>query len=207
VSDPRTQLVASTYDAIADRFVEWQGRIVGDPRRQWTDAFMSRVHTGSRVLELGCGAGLQETTLLARHFNVTGVDISEEQIARARLNVPGATFILADLTELDFGLSSFDAVASFYVFNHVPRDLLAGVFVGFHGWLTPGGIFLVSLGAGDTPDWSGEWLGATTFFSSFPPEVNRRLLTEAGFELELDDVVTFREPDGEASFQWVLARR
>jgi hypothetical protein len=32
---------------------------------------------------------------------------------------------------------------------------------------------------------------------------------EAGFELVLDEVVTFLEPepDGEATFQWVLARR
>ena len=57
--------------------------------------------------------------------------------------------------------------------------------------------------------WTGKWLGTTIFFSSFPPETNRRLLREAGFELVLDEVVTFLEPepDGEATFQWVLARR
>jgi hypothetical protein len=43
-------------------------------------------------------------------------------------------------------------------------------------------------------------------FSSFPPEPNRRLLDEAGFERLLDELVTFLEPGGEATFRWVLAR-
>jgi cyclopropane fatty-acyl-phospholipid synthase-like methyltransferase len=103
----------------------------------------------------------------------------------------------------------FEAVCSFYAFNHVPRELLPTVFERVHEWLRPGGYFLVSLGANDTPEWTGEWLGTTMFFSGYPPETNRRLLEEAGFERVLDEVVTFREPDpdGEATFHWVLAHR
>ena len=45
------------------------------------------------------------------------------------------------------------------------------------------------------------------FFSSFPPETTRRLLSEAGFELDLDEIVPMLEPEGEVAFQWVLAHR
>jgi hypothetical protein len=42
-------------------------------------------------------------------------------------------------------------------------------------------------------------------------DTNRGLLAAAGFELELDDVATMREPEPDglaaATFQWVLARR
>ena len=85
-----------------------------------------------------------------------------------------------------------------------------GLFGRIRSWLVPEGLFLVSLGTSDNEGWTGEWLGAPTFFSSFPPETNRRLLDEAGFERLLDEVVTFLEPEpdeGEARFQWVLARR
>ena len=206
MSDPRTALVGRTYDEIADRFVEWQGGCEDDPRGWWREQLMSRLHEGARVLELGCGAGLLDTRVLADRFAVTGVDISAEQIARARSNVPTATFIHADLTDLELEPESFDAVASFFVFNHVPRDLLAGLFGRIHRWLVPSGLFLVSLGASDLPDWTGEWLGATTFFSGFPPDANRHLLTQAGFQLELDEVVTFREPEGDVTFHWILGR-
>ena len=52
-----------------------------------------------------------------------------------------------------------------------------------------------------------DWLGAPTFFSSFPHETNTRLVREAGFEILRDELVTFREPEGDATFQWVLAMR
>ena len=38
-------------------------------------------------------------------------------------------------------------------------------------------------------------------------ETNRRLLADAGFELEHDELVTIHEPEGEATFHWVLATR
>jgi cyclopropane fatty-acyl-phospholipid synthase-like methyltransferase len=206
VTDPRTRIVEHGYDVIADTFVQWRDRIVGDPRRAWADELTSRLSDGARILELGCGAGLPDTLLLAERFSVTGVDISREQIARARTNVPQATFIQADFTALELAPGEFDAVAAFYSFNHVPRDLLAGLFERIHTWLVDGGFFLTALGTSDKPGWTGDFLGAPTFFSSFPPDTNRRLLGEAGFNLELDQVVTFVEPDGDATFQWVLGR-
>lgn len=88
----------------------------------------------------------------------------------------------------------------------MPRDLLAPLLANVHDWLVPGGRLLTAFGASDTEGWTGEWLGAPTFFSSFPPEVNSRLVREAGFAIERDQVVAFEEPEGEATFQWVLAR-
>lgn len=211
MSDPRADLVGRGYDAIADRFAEWRDQIVGDPRQRYVDEFASRLAAGARVLELGCGAGVPDTRRLAERFRVAGVDVSGEQIARARANVPGAHFIQADFTSLEVEPASFEGVAAIYCLNHVPRELLGGLFARVHSWLVPGGHFLASLGTGNTDHWTGEWLGTTMFFSSFEPETNRRLLAEAGFELELDELPTMREPEpdglAEAIFHWVLARR
>jgi SAM-dependent methyltransferase len=206
VNDRRTRIVEQGYDVIADTFIQWRDRIVGDPRRAWADELTSRLSDGARILELGCGAGVPDTLLLAERFRVTGLDISREQIARARANVPQATFIQADFTALDLEPGEFDAVAAFYPFNHVPRDLLAGLFERIHTWLVEGGFFLTALGTSDNPGWTGDFLGAPTSFSSFPPDTNRRLLGEAGFKLELDQIVTLVEPEGNASFQWILGR-
>ena len=167
---------------------------------------MSRLRDEDRILELGCGAGVPDTQRLAERFRVTGVDISSEQVRRARENVPTAHFVEADLTSLELERASFEAVVALYSFNHVPRELLAGVFADVQRWLVPGGLLLVSLGAHDTPGWAGDFLGAPTYFSGYPPETNRRLVDEAGFERLLDEVVTFMEPDGEASFHWILAQ-
>jgi hypothetical protein len=64
------------------------------------------------------------------------------------------------------------------------------------------------MGVHDDPGTVEEWVGgAPMYFSSWPPETNRRLLAEAGFELLLDALETTHEPEGDTVFQWVLARR
>jgi cyclopropane fatty-acyl-phospholipid synthase-like methyltransferase len=198
--------VARGYDEMGEAFAEWRERIVGDPRREWEDELVARLDPGARVLELGCGAGTPETKRLAERFRLTGVDISPRQVERARTAVPGAEFLCSDFTELELPPGSFDAVVSFYVFNHVPRELLAPLLGRIHGWLAPGGRLLTAFGQSDNPGWTGEWLGAETFFASFPPEVNSQLVHGAGFAIERDEVVEFQEPEGPARFQWVLAR-
>jgi SAM-dependent methyltransferase len=206
VPDPRTQIVADGYDAIGETFAVWREEIVGDPRDEWEQAFTSRLTDGARVLELGCGGGTVETRRLAQRFSVTGVDISPKQVERARAAIPEAEFLCADFTELELPPGSLDGVIGYYTLNHVPRELLAPLLTRAHAWLAPGGWLLVAFGTSDNPGWTGEWLGAETFFASFPPEVNSRLVREAGFAIEEDEVVTFDEPEGPVDFQWVLAQ-
>lgn len=205
--DPRTQIVADGYDVIGETFAAWREEAVGDPRRDWEEKLVSRLSDGARVLELGCGGGSPETRRLARRFAVTGVDISPRQVERARAAIPEAEFVCADFTELELPEASFDAVASFYVFNHVPRELLAPLLGAIHSWLVPGGLLLTAFGQTDNEGWTGEWLGAPTFFSSYVPEVNSRLVRAAGFEIEEDEVVAWQGADTPECFQWMLARR
>ena len=206
MTDARTQLVADSYDAIGETFAEWRTRIVGDPRDEWEDALVERLDDGARLLELGCGGGAPETKRLAERFRLTGIDISPRQVGRARAAVPNAEFICADFTALELPEAAFDAVASFYVFNHVPREFLAPLLGNIHRWLVPGGWLLTAFGQNDNAGWTGEWLGAPTFFAGFPPATNSRLVRETGFTIERDEVVEFEEPEGPAKFQWVLAQ-
>jgi cyclopropane fatty-acyl-phospholipid synthase-like methyltransferase len=204
MTDPRVSLVAAGYDAMLDTFEAWKARIEDDPRAEWCGELLDRLPDGAHVVELGCGGGTDETRALAERFRLTGVDLSEAQLRRARERVPTADYLLADLTTVEFTVDSLDAVASFYVFNHVPRELLTPLFERIHRWLRTGGLFLATLGASDLPGWTGDFLGAPSYFSGFPPETNVRLLREAGFSLLREKVVTIREPEGDATFQWIL---
>ena len=205
MSDPRTRLVGAGYDAMADTWEEWSSQVSDDPRHEWLDELLAVLPEDARVVELGCGNGTRETRVLAERARLTGVDLSEEQLRRARERVPGAEFVRGDLTSIEFDAGSLDAVVSFYVLNHVPRELLPGLFARIHNWLRPGGHLLTVLGASDLPGWHGEWLGVPMYFSSFAAETNSQLLREAGLELERDELVTISEPEGDVTFQWVLA--
>jgi SAM-dependent methyltransferase len=207
VTDPRTSLVAAGYDAMVDTYEAWKGRIEGDPTAEWCAELVGRLAPGATVIELGCGGGTEETRLLAERFRLTGIDISAVQLERARQRVPAAVYLQADITTIGRPAGSLDAVAAFYVLNHLPRELLGPLFERIHEWLRPGGLLLASLGASDNPGWRGDWLGAPMYFAGFSPDINRQLLDAAGFTRIRDELVTIPEPAGDATFHWVLVQR
>lgn len=206
MADRRKETVRAGYDRIAAEFAEWGARVEGDPRDRFLTDFMELLPAGGSVLDLGCGAGVPSTRRLAETFTVTGADISGVQIGLAREHVPGARFVCADVLDLVLPDASFDGVAAFYSISHIPREEHPRVFSLVRRWLRPGGVFVASLGAGDIAGWTGEWLGVPMFFSSHDAVTNRRLLAGAGLEVAQAEVVTMREPEGDATFLWVICR-
>ena len=92
----------------------------------------------TRALEIGCGTG-KNTGWLITKGHVTGVDLSEGMLAKAREKVPAekAEFRQADITaEWNFG-SHFDLVTYSLVLEHIEN--LGPVFEKTAGALKPGG--------------------------------------------------------------------
>ncbi len=166
---------------------------------------------GAAVLDLGCGAGVPVTRWLAEWgFAVTGVDLSEGQLELARGLVPGATFIKADMSELDFEPETFGAVVAFYSIIHVPRVDHPALLADIHRWLEPGGSFLAILSVtdfeGEESDWEG-W-GAAMRWSHYDRETNVQMLRRSGFEVVYAEPRTGKGPGGaDETWLWVLARK
>ena len=148
------------------------------------------------------------TSQLAERYEVHGVDISGEQIARARSNVPNATFEQADIEHYAAPAGSYDAVVAFYSLIHVPREKHPDVVRRIGDWLRPGGIFVASFGVHDDPGTvEADWLGAPMFFSHFDERATVALIRAAGFGIVSATVIDEPEHDGTSAFLWVVARR
>jgi cyclopropane fatty-acyl-phospholipid synthase-like methyltransferase len=206
--DTRARTVRAAYNELGPRFGDWMANVVGEPLDRFLGELGARLEDGARILELGCGDG-RTTTRLAERFQVTGVDLSEEQLGVARELVPGATFLHADMMELSARAGAYDAVTAFYSFMHVPRDDHPELLARIYRWLRPSGLFLAPLSTIGGPDRTETWLGVEMFFSGWDAETNARLVREAGFELLVGEVISMREPesDYETAFLWVLARK
>jgi SAM-dependent methyltransferase len=204
--DPK-RVVADGYDAMAERYLAWSDLRPSPTRLRYLALALELIPPGSDVLDLGCGAGVPMTAALAEDRAVTGVDISSTQLALARRNVPGATFLRADMTALTFEPASLDAVVAFYSLTHVPRDEQAELLGHIRSWLRPGGIFLASMGADDEPgDVEPDWLGVDMYFSHFGARANRRLVESAGLVVERSELAVEPEDRHDARFLWVVAR-
>jgi SAM-dependent methyltransferase len=161
---------------------------------------------GGRVLDLGCGAGIPVARdLVALGHTVVGVDGSMQQIVRARRAVPAATFIEADICEVEFEAASFDAVGAFYSITHIPPAEQGQLISKIALWLKPGGRLIASFGAGEAEEWTGEWLGTMMFFGHSSEEVTLSCLRDAGFNVRRHSVE--QQDNEDAAFLWIEAEK
>lgn len=201
-------IVAAGYDQVVDRYESWAARIYSPERERVTKLIVDALPAGSRVLELGCGNGEPTSRLLSERFDLIGVDISAEQLRKARRAVPRATFIKADMATLTFPASHFGAVVALFSIIHIPCEEHEGLFRWVHAWLEPGGIFVFNSGATATyRGYEEDWLGAPMFWSHHAPETTRRLIQRAGLQIMSERVETINEGHGPASFVWWTARK
>ncbi|MDQ1644708.1 MAG: hypothetical protein QOJ50_892 [Cryptosporangiaceae bacterium] len=201
--DPR-EIVRTGYDALSYLYRPDSG---SPPEyTPWIGELATRIPPGAAVLDLGCGCGLPVARELAdRGHAVTGIDVSEVQIRRARELVPGGVFTRADATEVTFDPASFDAVVCLYMLIHLPQDDQRTLLGRIATWLRPGGWLLATTGAGEWTGTSADWLGGDTpMWWSHPDAATYRCwLAEAGLTVTAEEFV----PEGSSGHQLFWAHR
>lgn len=203
--DSGPDLVRAGYDVLSLRYRSDEGH--DDRYEPWLAGLARRLPAGGAVLDLGCGCGVPVSRdLSAAGFAVTGVDISEVQIDRARKLVPGAKFIRADARDAEFAPGVFDAVVCLFALIHIPLDDQPVLLQRIASWLQPGGWLLATAGQ---EAWTGtdeNWLGgdATMWWSHADADTYAAWIEQAGLRIAEQDVVT-EDEGAEHSLFW--ARR
>ncbi len=160
----------------------------------------------SVVLDLGCGCGIPAARFLAdAGHQVTGVDISDVQIDRARRLVPAASFLRADATEVRLPRESFDAVVCLYALIHMPLAEQPPLLDRIATWLRPGGWLLVTVGQDAWTGTQDNWLDgpAPMWWSHADAATYRSWLQQAGLVIACEE----RVPDGTSAHALFWAQR
>lgn len=172
------KIVEHGYDKV---FMEYHKQ-----RHTWKNArelneYSSRLLTGSRVLDVGCGSGVVAEYLSERGLAVTGIDSSRKMLELARKTAPKAVFHRMDMKRIRFPPRSFDGIVSLYSIIHVPKEHHSSILKSFHRLLAPRGLLLISVGLGEYTGTEDNWLGGKMYWSHFGKETNLELIRRAGF--------------------------
>ncbi len=103
---------------------------------------------GAKVLDLGCGTGLELEELFALNpdAQVTGIDLSSDMLNALRVKFPGKaiTLINASYFEVPLGDGLYDAAVSVESLHHFPAEMKLGLYRRLHAALKPTGCFVLT---------------------------------------------------------------
>jgi SAM-dependent methyltransferase len=185
----KKKIVREGYNIAAEGYLSKRNESLEE--MSFLPEFCLHIPEGARVLDLGCGAGLPFTQYLSEKYDVIGIDISDKQIELAKKNVPKATFIRMDMTELDFEENYFGGILAYFSIIHIPREEHQALFTDLYRILQPNGVALFSLHSVDDPEYINEdFFGGKMYWSGFDAETNLKLLKNAGFKIIWSKLIT-----------------
>ncbi len=106
------------------------------------------MHPGARVLDLGCGTGLELEYYFARNpsAKITGVDLSAGMLAALKEKFPDKSLELVQGSyfEVPLGENRFDAAVSVESLHHFTQEEKIGLYRRLHAALKEGGCFILT---------------------------------------------------------------
>ena len=103
---------------------------------------------GAKVLDLGCGTGLELEELFALNpsARVTGIDLSAEMLDALRAKFPdrGIALIVGSYFDVPLGEGAFDAAVSVESLHHFPAEMKLDLYRKLRAALRPGGRFVLT---------------------------------------------------------------
>lgn len=199
--DPK-DTVERGYNCIGVEYERCSEGTTNYARDRYARVLLNGLPEDAAVLDLGCGSGELLTRRLAKHFQVTGVELSSRMVEQARQNIPNATFVRGDMASVEFALESFDAICAFYSLIHLPPEELPSLLHNVASWLRPGGLFIASTGSGADPgSVQDDWVaGVPMYFASYSAERNEQIVEEARLHFTSAYLETIQEEGGDIAF-------
>lgn len=196
-----------TYDDLASAWAsEETGKWGADSIKKFASLV---VESGSnKVLDLGCGPGIQSHTLVEEGLEVTGLDLSPKMIDEARKKVPGGNFLVADMTNMDFSPSSFDGIYARASLLHIPKEVIPQVLSTCSKILKDKGYIYIAVKEGNGEELVRERRydrEVERFFSFFQEDEIAGLVQDAGFDLV--DKTKFLRSGGSTTWIEIIAKK
>ena len=121
-----------------------------EPERQ---QFIQRLSAGSKILDCGCGPGMDTEKFSQLGYNVTAIDLSERFVSLTKERVQTATVKKMDMRHLEFPQASFDGLWASFSLLHIRASDIEQTLSGFRTVLRPHGLLFAAIHRGPKTEW------------------------------------------------------
>lgn len=143
-------IVIKAYDSIASSYTNAYAEN-DDLDSKYLDEFIS-ITLGNRILDMGCGNGINTAYLDKHGFNVIGIDKSKKMLKEARRLFPKVVFEEQDILATNFSNHSFDGIVLAYVINHFNSEGLNSLKKEIDRLLITNGLVFISAHIGNSEE-------------------------------------------------------
>jgi SAM-dependent methyltransferase len=148
--------------------------------------FLEELKPDSRVLDLGCGAGLDVLYLNRAGHTAVGLDSSPKLVEMARAQNPSAEIWEKNFLFLSLKEAEWDAIWSNGSFHHYEGEVLQRVVATCFKGLKPGGTIGIVLFEGDEnfEDREGDLMGPARNIRPYTEKQICSMLEQTGFKIK-----------------------
>jgi len=178
--------IANLYDKVAREYAErFSGEHEKKPKDQeMLHRFAQEIGGRRPVWDIGCGPGQTTQYLTNLGIEISGLDLSERMLERARTIHPEIHFRRGNILKLEFENVSIAGAVAFYAIVHFSEEQVRRAFHEVSRVLQPGGIFLLTYHIGEKTIHVEEFLGKKVDidFMFFTTAYTINCLKKSGFK-------------------------
>lgn len=177
----------ATYNMLAKEYEEKVSQRT-DFNNQVVDKFIKHITTGKKVLDVGCGIGLNLQIFSERNLTPTGIDFSHEMVLFAKKRNPKTLILEGNFLETDI-LGPFDAIFAQAFIHLLPKPEAEIALEKIYNLLRPGGVAYLTITKSYENN-NDEWIeksdyqgGFKRFKTSWTKEEFKKSLKYRGFKI------------------------
>jgi ubiquinone/menaquinone biosynthesis C-methylase UbiE len=173
--------VVDIYNLIAKRY----SKTFSKPT-SYIEDFLKLLPARGKILDLGCGVGVDSGFAASKGFIVTGIDLSKGMLKIAKSKYTNVDFHLGDMRKIKFPNGYFDGIIASFSLIHITKKELPEIIEKINKLLKSNGLLYIALQAGKTREiFINEpfYHNKKLFLNVISSREIKKLLKENGFEV------------------------
>lgn len=119
---------------------------------EYIDRFITFLPKNGKILDVGCGCGIDANYLTSKGFQVTGVDLSKGMLKLAKQKFPHIHFKHKDIRKSYFPYNSLDGILASCSLIHIPKKDIPNLLKKFSYTLKKEGVIYLELQEGESKE-------------------------------------------------------
>ncbi len=136
---------------VYDKIAEFYAKKFSEPSEHIKE-FLALLPQNTKILDIGCGVGVNTNFMVLEGFEVIGIDLSKGMLKIAKHKFPQIDFRQQNIKKLNFSSNSFNGILASFSLIHISKKDIPMLLKKFHQILKKNGAIYIALQGGKSEE-------------------------------------------------------